>query len=369
MRVGCASGVRYLTSDPIGIRGGLNTYAYVGNNPLSYTDSLGLFVDTSSGQFLLNSARTAGVVAVADGPIPVGDVAAAVILTAALATFATSNAIDALFGPPKPQAENFDALFDEIRLFEPNFSVATNNGRALTTLDDYEFLLNQLYRVQEQYLAQNGASCTEEFDPNLAARAQASLLLRDQIDSLAASASGSDPSSQFEELLQRVYREFLANGGTLTFEEFVAEGLPAPTDFVARLRRIRTPTNTQANLFEIEQTGPFNFTVPGGGEQVDIDGFEGATILEAKFINNPSRSPFVEGSDIPDQIREQIIRRERDQFRRLKAVISDPNVPFNRVEIRINDERGVAFFESLLSEFEIPGDVVVVETDILQTGG
>lgn len=44
MQIGAETG-RFITSDPIGLAGGLNTYAYALANPLIYVDPLGLFVD------------------------------------------------------------------------------------------------------------------------------------------------------------------------------------------------------------------------------------------------------------------------------------------------------------------------------------
>jgi hypothetical protein len=136
--------------------------------------------------------------------------------------------------------------------------------------------------------------------------------------------------------------------------------------YVAGLPRKNTPTVKPSGQFEVEQTGPYNYTVPAGGEKIDIDGYGGTTILDAKFVEKPDISPYIHGSNAPDFLRQEVLKDQQSEFKRLAAAIDDPAVPFTRLEILTNDPRAVPYFQGLINQYKIPGTVRVVPTGVPQ---
>ncbi len=150
-------------------------------------------------------------------------------------------------------------------------------------------------------------------------------------------------------------------------------GIPEVESFVSGLTTERTPTFRKANLFEIEQTGELNYVVPTGSgrlnsqgkpESFKIDGYRGRIILDPKYTSNPDISPYILNSKAPQFIKDKTLTQERDQFRRAKDIIDNPSIPFKELEIVVNDSRLIPYFESLLQEFNIPGQVKVVPTQV-----
>jgi hypothetical protein len=88
-----------------------------------------------------------------------------------------------------------------------------------------------------------------------------------------------------------------------------------------------TPTYSQRHLFQIKHCGAEEIRVRDGGEEIWADGinFQAGELLEAKFIENPTNSPYISGSRVPPFIRSKAVSDVENEFRRYAAVINDPD--------------------------------------------
>jgi hypothetical protein len=122
-----------------------------------------------------------------------------------------------------------------------------------------------------------------------------------------------------------------------------------------------TPTYSQRHQFQIRHCGSEEIQVKDGEEQIWADGIniQIRQLLEAKFVDNPTNSPYVDGSRAPPFIRTKVVNDVENEFRRYAAVINDPNTPVVELLVIANIEEAVPLFENLLKEYNIPAHVVV----------
>lgn len=119
--------------------------------------------------------------------------------------------------------------------------------------------------------------------------------------------------------------------------------------------------SSQALKFQIKHAGPEEVLVSGGGQRVWADGVNPgkATLREVKFIESPDKSPYVPGSLCNAEIRALIKEQTLDQFQRYAAVLRDEATPAVALEVITNEARAVPFFEALMREAGVLGEVVV----------
>jgi hypothetical protein len=128
-------------------------------------------------------------------------------------------------------------------------------------------------------------------------------------------------------------------------------------EFVKKLPRKNKPSKSIAGQYEIKHTGPYNYTISGGGAKFDIDGYRGSTILEAKHVDKPHSSPYVPGSSCPQGVRAEVLEGVRRELAKVRAIIKSGSTPFKNIEIVTNTPGAKMLFENLLKEMRVPGKV------------
>ena len=121
--------------------------------------------------------------------------------------------------------------------------------------------------------------------------------------------------------------------------------------------------NPAAADYQVKHCGPREYRLPpGAGEEgIWADGIRQAdgTILEAKYVGQPGKSPYVPNSQCPDHVCAKVLRETLDEFRRYAQLLRTPGVPARALEVITNDAGAADFFRRLMRELGIAGQVVV----------
>ncbi|WP_395292956.1 ricin-type beta-trefoil lectin domain protein [Kitasatospora hibisci] len=123
------------------------------------------------------------------------------------------------------------------------------------------------------------------------------------------------------------------------------------------------PKGSGANqAYQIRVVGSTEYHATGGGTQVWADGLDANTseLLDAKYVGNPGRSPFVPGGKVPGFIQAKIDAKMDDEFSRYAAVINDPGNPLVGLRVITNESGAVPYFTGLMQKHGVPGRVVVI---------
>ena len=139
------------------------------------------------------------------------------------------------------------------------------------------------------------------------------------------------------------------------------------SEFVKNLntRPPASGANPAARQYQIDQVGDVEFHIGGAGNEIWADGLRvnantnTITALESKFVGTPNSSPYIPGSGCPDFIRQNVRNQLDLEFVRYKAAIDDAANPISELEIITNDARAVTYFQTLMSNHNIVGRVLL----------
>jgi hypothetical protein len=137
--------------------------------------------------------------------------------------------------------------------------------------------------------------------------------------------------------------------------------LEAFARWIQRSTRRPVHDTREAHRYQAAHAGPEEILVQGGGTQIWADGprMDKARLVEAKYVETPEKSPFIDGSTCNEKVRLRIRQEVTAEFQRYAAVIADPATPAVALEVIINDARATPFFEALLRNLNIPGEVII----------